>query len=202
MSILIILYFIIVQDYHAANAQAVNSQQLSSRSVKWWPPDAGIAKAMVRNEISLVMLACAKRIPTPMSVEQAEAEALLLGINLAVEAGLKLLIVESDALGVVKLVKSRSMPCSDCLLLILLMLLIYVMLLMMLLTFLLNLVALRKPSNLLSPQNPLGAVGGSSPLKMTSRRQPPPTMILKPDLVTILLLVNGRTIIGEDITQL
>ncbi|KAL5740442.1 hypothetical protein ACOSQ2_029622 [Xanthoceras sorbifolium] len=59
--------------------------------------------AIVRNEVGEVMLTAASKLPLSSSIACAGAHAILFGINIAFEAGLWPLEVESDCLNVVNL---------------------------------------------------------------------------------------------------
>ncbi|KAL5784558.1 hypothetical protein ACOSQ2_006950 [Xanthoceras sorbifolium] len=99
------------QDYHATNAQVVNSQQLSSRSVKWRPPDASAVKVnsddainssnnlvgfglVVRDHLGHVLGSSWQKVEASFSPLVAEASALRHGIIFALELGITLSVFE------------------------------------------------------------------------------------------------------------
>ncbi|KAL5781633.1 hypothetical protein ACOSP7_006662 [Xanthoceras sorbifolium] len=100
-----------LKDYHATNAQVVNSQQLSSRSVKWRPPDASAVKVnsddainssnnlvgfglVVRDHLGHVLGSSWQKVEASFSPLVAEASALRHGIIFALELGITLSVFE------------------------------------------------------------------------------------------------------------
>ncbi|KAL5811377.1 hypothetical protein ACOSQ3_028113 [Xanthoceras sorbifolium] len=68
---------------------------------------------VIRDHEGLFMAGLSRKLYGLVSVEVAEALAILNGIHLAIESGFNHLLVESDALNVINYIKSRSPPLSE-----------------------------------------------------------------------------------------
>lgn len=71
--------------------------QLNRDAAKFENGECGLG-VIIRNEKGKVMLSSAKIIPPQLDIETAEAQALLLGMTVAIEVGFFSLIAESDSL--------------------------------------------------------------------------------------------------------
>ncbi|KAL5754534.1 hypothetical protein ACOSP7_022754 [Xanthoceras sorbifolium] len=67
---------------------------------------------VIRDSNGSVMPYCSKRIETCNSPDVAEAKAILYGMNLALEASLLLVVVESDSSSVISLIRLRNIICA------------------------------------------------------------------------------------------
>ncbi|KAL5747804.1 hypothetical protein ACOSP7_024819 [Xanthoceras sorbifolium] len=68
---------------------------------------------MIRDFLARVMAAGAIQLAANFSPQMAEAVAIRRGLHFALETGLSLILIESDALGVINSILARSIMCSN-----------------------------------------------------------------------------------------
>ncbi|KAL5802996.1 hypothetical protein ACOSQ4_031301 [Xanthoceras sorbifolium] len=100
------------------------------KDVKWKPPNAGMFKintdagvdvskghigigVVIRDHRGFVVALCAQGLDSLFSPSIAEALAILRGVKLAIDNGLSLFCLESDADVVVKMITSKFVPLSE-----------------------------------------------------------------------------------------
>ncbi|KAL5825608.1 hypothetical protein ACOSQ3_021671 [Xanthoceras sorbifolium] len=117
-------------EYQVGGTRPPSTSSLTRSVSRWVPPPTGSFKLnvdaslavhagvirlglVIRDSLERVRAAGSVSVAALFSPILAEATAVLHGIRLAIDTGFSPLLVESDALGVINVLRTGSIPCSD-----------------------------------------------------------------------------------------